>query len=177
MADVNYSKIKIHPPGTRQTDSETMEWLRKNTPEALGLVKKILVVATKYLKGGGLFSSKEKKRRELEEKIYKLEKLLRSYKFREIQFYTEGPINVLIAYFSIVSDALPNWQKEYELLNNFIPNCNDYSDPKNKEWYEMIKSTPSKEAFEIGILQNEFGDYVYPGEEGYEELLKQHKKR
>jgi len=171
------NKIHIHSRGTKKTDKQAVAQLQESTPEAWGIAKKILVTAAKYLKGGGIFSSKQKRGKQLENEIYKLEKALRRHKFREIQMYSEGPVSVLIEYFSLVSDAYPNWQNEYTLLNDFIPNCSEYKGSSYKETYERIKEKPSREAFETGILENKFGDFIYPGEEGYEELLAEHKKK
>ncbi len=55
-----------------------------------------------------------------------LENALREHKFKYIKMSMEGPVNVLFEYLSLVSDAYPNWQYEYELLNDFIPNCPKY---------------------------------------------------
>lgn len=171
------NKIRIHPRGTKKTDKQAVAQLQKSTPEAWGIAKKILVTATKYRKGGGIFSSKQKRGKQLENEIYLLEKALRRHRFREIQMYSEGPVNVLIVYFSMVSDAYPNWQNEYALLNDFIPNCTQYKRSSYKETYERIKEKPSREAYETGILENKFGDFIYPGEEGYEELLSERKQK
>lgn len=170
------NKIRIHSRGTKKTDKQAVAQLQNSTPEAWGIAKNILVTAAKYQKSGGIFSSKQKREKQLENQIYMLEKALRRHKFREIQMYSEGPVNVLIEYFSLVSDAYPNWQNEYVLLNKYIPNCTEYKSTRYKETYERIKEKPSREAFETGILENKFGDFIYPGEEGYEELLAEHKK-
>lgn len=169
------NKIRIHSRGTKKTDKKAVAQLQKSTSKAWGIAKKILVTASKYLKGGGIFSSKQKRGKQLENKIYMLEKALRRHKFREIQMYAEGPIHVLIEYFSLVSDAYPNWQNEYRLLNDFIRNCSKYKSLNYKETYERIKKKPSREAFETGILENKFGDFIYPGEEGYDKLLAEKK--
>lgn len=171
------SKIRIHPRGFKKTDNQAVAQLQRSTPEALGIAKKILVDAAKYRKGGGLLSNKQKRGLQLENKIYTLEKALRRYKFREIQMYSEGSVNVLIEYFSLVSDAYPNWQDEYRLLNDFIPNCTVYKSPSYKDAYERIKKKPSREEYETGILENKFGVFIYPGEEGYEELFTEHKSQ
>jgi|GEM_PF-846427 hypothetical protein len=121
------NNIRIHPKGSNKTDKQKVNSLLNNNPHALGIAKKILVTTEKYRKGGGWFSSKKRKEEKLKELIYKLENTLRANRSINMQMEVEGPPNAIIQYFSQISDAYPNWQPEYKILNEFIPNCPQYN--------------------------------------------------
>ncbi len=61
------NKIRIHR--NKVTDEHVVTQLQKHTPEALWIAKKVLVTASKYLKGGGIFSSKKKREINLKKKF------------------------------------------------------------------------------------------------------------
>lgn len=125
--------IRIHPPGTKVTDKQKVESLLNNNLKAFGIAKKILVTTEKYRKGGGWFSNKKRRGQKLQKQIYKLEEALRGsprpgmvdieLKSRNMKMDIETPVGTIIDYFSEVSDAYPNWQPEFKILNKFIPNC------------------------------------------------------
>lgn len=120
------NKIYIHPKGSRKTNHQVISQLKQNTPDAFGLAKKILVTAAKYRKGGGLLKSKKKRGKQLEKRIYRLEEALKTYRFGAMIMHSRDPVKILFGFFSIVSEAFPNWQNEYALLNDFIPSCTKY---------------------------------------------------
>lgn len=117
------NNIRIHPERYKTTDKHKVNILLNENPEAFAIAKKILVTTEKYRKGGGWFSSKKKKRKKLKDQIYKLENELRTNRSLNLQMDVEGPSNAIRQYFSRISDAYPNWQPEYKILNEFIPKC------------------------------------------------------
>ena len=57
----------------------------------------------------------------MQSECYELARALKQDGFMSDELNQKGEEYVLIEFLSLFSDAFPNWQKEYETLNRFIP--------------------------------------------------------
>lgn len=121
--------IRIHPSGQgRLTDWQLANQLRQITPTSFRQAQNVVVAAKRYVKGPGFFRSQRSLIVRLQREIYELESTLRYENFKP---KLTSPIDLLFSYISEFSDAFPNWQREYDALNRFIPQCFDYAERRS----------------------------------------------
>lgn len=121
MAENPTNTIRIHLVGTKVTDSEKVQILATLAPTAFRKAQDVLVVARKYINKSGLFSTERSRVQQFQSKCYELAKALKYDGFMSSERDQKGDAFVFIEFFSLFSDAFPNWQKEYEALNRFVP--------------------------------------------------------
>ncbi len=119
MSSDNEYKIRIHHG--RTTDPEAVEKLTSRAPAGFRKAQDVLEVAKKYVKKSGFFSSERSRLQKVQFECYELEHALAQDGFMMKELNQKGEIYVLIEFLSLFSDAYPNWQKEYDTLNRFIP--------------------------------------------------------
>lgn len=117
------NEIRTYTPGSRTTDYGKAKQIQKITPTSFKKAQHVLNYAAKYVKNSGLFSTEKSRAQKLQTAIYDLEKALEQDGFMLNEKKKNGKAWVLIEYFSLFSDAFPNWQKEYQTLSKFIPKC------------------------------------------------------
>lgn len=112
--------IRIHRPGQgRSTDHHLVTRLETLTPRSYRKVQDVLVAAKRYGAGPGFLRSRKSLIRNLQREIYALRNTL-----DEDGYDLESSSSKrILSYMSEVSDAHPNWQNEYAILNKFIPTC------------------------------------------------------
>lgn len=115
------NKIRIHPPGKQITDPEVVEKLTSHAPLATRKAQDVLVAAKKYVNKSGFFSSERSRLQKLQSVCYELDRALNEDGFMLNEMNEKGKAFVVIEFLSLFSDAFPNWQKEYEVLNRFVP--------------------------------------------------------
>ena len=112
--------IRIHPAGQgRVTDWELVNQLTQITPLAFRKAQDVVVAAKKYVAGPGLPERSLIQR--LQKEVYELHKALIEDNYKPT--LNASPVEFLFSYISEFSDAFPNWQREYDALNRFIPLC------------------------------------------------------
>ncbi len=112
--------IRIHPSGTGEvTDSAVVKQLKSSTPLSFRKAQDTVVAAKKYLKKSGFFSSERSRMQEMQSECYELVKSLKQENFLAEENKKEAEL--IVEYFSLFSDAYPNWQGEYQVLNRLIP--------------------------------------------------------
>lgn len=112
MADKIFNHIRIHPKGAgRITDQAASRNLQATTPQSFRKAQDLIVATAKYVKKSGLFSTEKSRLLKVQSEFYLLRKALEQDGFAESE----------IAYLSLFSDTFPNWQQEYEVLNQLIP--------------------------------------------------------
>lgn len=121
MGNIDEHKIRIHPPGQQITDPEAVETLTSYVPSGFRKAQDVLVAAKKYTNKSGLFSSERSRLQKMQSECYELARALKQDGFMSDELNQKGEEYVLIEFLSLFSDAFPNWQKEYETLNRFIP--------------------------------------------------------
>ena len=114
--------IRIHPAGQgRVADWELASRLQQITPLSCKQASYVLVAAKRYVAGSGFFRSERSRIQRLQKEVYELKKALIQDKYKpELK---ASPVELLFSYISEFSDAFPNWQREYDALNRFIPLC------------------------------------------------------
>lgn len=116
------TRIRIHPPGQgRSTDLQRAQRLEQLTPLSSRKAQDVLVAAKKYVDGPGFFRSRKFLIKNLQQEIYALRDTLLEESYRPD--VSNKSADLLCSYLSEFSDAYPNWQREYEALNKFIPMC------------------------------------------------------
>jgi hypothetical protein len=122
--------IRIHPKGSKISDYEKGEKLRKLYPNAFKIVQEVLVDTDNYLNKKGQLSNVESRIKKLQKSIYNLLNALLADGFMSEQLTKYGPTWIIFDYMSLFSDAFPNWQDKYHFLNKFVPeNFPDASSP------------------------------------------------
>jgi hypothetical protein len=124
-------EILIHPTGTKTTDSDKAVALSEKFPRSFRIAQDVLVATKKYHnKQGGLFSSEKSRIQTLQRAVYDLRDALESESFnfssvsaQEATISKNTQADLVIGFLSGFSDAFPNWQSEYAVLNGFIPKC------------------------------------------------------
>lgn len=119
MSNDNEYKIRIHRRG--RTDPEAVEKLTSRAPAGFRKAKDVLVAAKKYVKKSGFFSSERSRLQKMQFECYELRRALEQDGFMMKELNQKREVYVLIEFLSLFSDAYPNWQKEYDTLNRFIP--------------------------------------------------------
>lgn len=112
-------KIRIHR--RRITDPEAVEKLTSHAPASFRKAQDVLVAAKKYVKKSGFFSSERSRLQKMQFECYELRRALEQDGFMMKELNQKREVYVLIEFLSLFSDAYPNWQKEYDTLNRFIP--------------------------------------------------------
>jgi|AntRauTorcE11898_2_1112593.scaffolds.fasta_scaffold44298_1 hypothetical protein len=115
--------IGIHPVGTRVTDNNKVKELQEHTPTAIKYAHFVLTNADKYINKKGFLVSDRKRIQRLQKSIYELRDALENDNFLVREMNEKGHSWSVIEYLSHISNAYPNWQKEYKALNSFIPRC------------------------------------------------------
>jgi len=124
--NTNYGKI---------TDPDMVNLLISMNKNAFKHAQNLLLSCDKYINKKGFFSS-EKSRMEEVIRAYKAVKmslLYEGFDYTQIQYLFEDKLKYLkdnnieisheiefIFYMCAVSDALPNWQKEYDFISDFV---------------------------------------------------------
>ena len=121
MASETEHRIRIHQSGSAVTDANAANLLAGSAPTAFRKAQDVLVAAKKYIEKSGIFSSERSRLQKLQSECYDLSRALRSDGFMASERTRRGETFVLIEFLSSFSDSFPNWQKEYELLNRYIP--------------------------------------------------------
>lgn len=121
MAENPTNTIRIHLVGTKVTDSEKVQILATLTPTAFRKAQDVLVAARKHINKSGLFSTERSRVQKFQSECYELARALKFDEFMSNERAQKGEAFVFIEFFSLFSDAFPNWQKEYEALNRFVP--------------------------------------------------------
>lgn len=116
------NQIRIHPSGTgRTTDQAASQNLYSQTPHSFRKAQDLIVAASKYIKKSGFFSTEKSRLRKVQTSFYSLQKALKEDGFLEQNRNENGDVWIIVEYLSLFSDAFPNWQPEYEVLNRLIP--------------------------------------------------------
>lgn len=114
--------IRIHPKGAgRVTDQIASKSLKSQAPHAFHEAQDLVVATSKYIKKSGLFSTEKSRLLKIQSSYYRLKKALRDDNFLEQEVDKKGSTWITVEYLSLFSDAFPNWQPEYEILNRLIP--------------------------------------------------------
>jgi hypothetical protein len=113
-------RIRIHQAGTAVTDQLVVNELMREAPKAFRKAQDVLVAAEKYANKSGFFSSERSRLQKLKNECYELSRALAADGFLASQ-HSRNELSVLIEFLSRFSDAFPNWQKEYDILNRHIP--------------------------------------------------------
>lgn len=121
MAEKPTNTIRIHPVGTKVTDAEKAKILAASAPVAFRKAQDVLVAAKKYINKSGLFSTERSRVQKFQSECYELARALKFDEFMSNERTQKGEAFVFIEFFCSFSDAFPNWQKEYEALNRFVP--------------------------------------------------------
>lgn len=121
MKDKPTNSIRIHPPGTRISDNAKAQALAAMAPVSFRKAQDVLVAARKYVNKSGFFSSERSRTQTFHAECYEPVRALKFDKFMSEEIAQKGEPFVFIEFFSSFSDAFPNWQKEYEALNRFVP--------------------------------------------------------
>ena len=114
-------RIRIHQPGTAYTDPLVVDELTRKAPTAFRKAQDVLVAAKKYDEKSGLFSSERSRLQKMQNECSELARALRSDGFLASERNSRGEFYVLVEFLSLFSDAFPNWQKEYKILNQYLP--------------------------------------------------------
>ena len=119
------TEIQIYPAESgKSTNQEKAQKLATETPLSFRVAQDVLVAARKLNKGGGFFTSEKSLQRNLQAQCYKLKDALRNDGYMEEElagYLNPGQGHIVMSYFSEFSDAFPNWQAEYGVLNRYIP--------------------------------------------------------
>ena len=116
------NQIRIHAPGQQITDSDAVQKLKQiHAPLATRKAQDVLVAAKKHVKKSGFFSSERSRLQKMQSECYELSRALKQDGFMQDEMEEKGQAFVVIEFLSLFSDAFPNWQKEYEALNRFVP--------------------------------------------------------
>ena len=117
-------RIRIHEPGTRISDARMAEYLTDRAPRAFRHAQNVLLAAQKYRnRSGGIFSSDHSRFRRLEKAVGQLHSALiqEDYFSVNAEFSeSERDVALVVDFLSAFSDAFPNWQEEYQLLNDLL---------------------------------------------------------
>jgi len=117
-------RIRIHPVGTRVTDADMVQLLASKTPRSFRAAQDLLLAAQSYLsEKKGFFSSERSRIRKLGRRISNLDRALDADHVPqpETQSGVSSRILRAVEYLSAFSDTFPNWQREYEAINEFLP--------------------------------------------------------
>ncbi|MBS0587040.1 MAG: hypothetical protein JSS37_03590 [Proteobacteria bacterium] len=115
------NNIRIHPMGTRVTDNARVQELATLAPVSFRVAQDVLVAAQKYVNKSGFFSSEQSRIQKLQAECHELLQALRFDQFMTEEMDQQGELFVFMEFFSLFSDAFPNWQKEYDALNRLVP--------------------------------------------------------
>ncbi len=114
--------IRIHPSGQgNRTDADRAIRLEELTPLSFRKAQDVLIAAEKYVSGPGFFKSRKSLIHSLQREVYGLKDALLSERYRAD--LSTSSVELLFSYLTDFSDAFPNWQREYAVLNDFIPEC------------------------------------------------------
>ena len=117
----NQNQIRIQPPGQQITNPDAVQNLSMHAPLATRKTQDVLVAAKKYVEKSGFFSSERSRLQKMQSECYELSRALKQEGFMREEMEEKGQAYVVIEFLSLFSDAFPNWQKEYEALNRFVP--------------------------------------------------------
>jgi len=116
------NQIKIYEHGSGKiTDPVAVKELEDSTPNSFRKTQDVLVAAKKYINKSGLFSSERSRLQKIQAECYELSKALEKDGFLQEEINQKGRAWVMIEYLSLFSNAFPNWQEEYRVLNKFVP--------------------------------------------------------
>ncbi|MBS0498178.1 MAG: hypothetical protein JSR51_11095 [Proteobacteria bacterium] len=115
------NNIRIHPFGTRVTDNARVQALAASAPVSFRIAQDVLVAAQKYVDKSDSFSSEQSRIQKLQAECHELLQALRFDQFMTEEMNQQGELFVFMEFFSLFSDAFPNWQKEYDALNRLVP--------------------------------------------------------
>jgi hypothetical protein len=110
------SPIQITRPGTAITDYDAALQLQALAPRSFRKAQDVVVAASKYLKGSAWFSSEHSRLQRFQGATYELAIDADGYSRTG-----ERPQDKVFRFMNEFSRTFPNWQKEHELLNRFIP--------------------------------------------------------
>ena len=115
--------IVIHPKGSgHYSDVHEAEQLAASAPTAFRIAQDVLVAADHYLNRQGHDSENlHRLYRELQSKVSQLSLALEFDKFMTGQWIAGDKLSVFFEFFTRISNAFPNWQDEYALLNELLP--------------------------------------------------------
>ena len=126
--------IRIHPKGSgRVTDQQMVNYLSSTNPEGFRAAQKLLTATEKFVAGKGFFSTPESRLTKVVDQLLDIEFSISQRPHKPETFTAllgsigggsddpEARCAVLFDYLSKVSDAFPNWQREYEALNELVP--------------------------------------------------------
>ncbi len=121
MTTVKSNKIHIYARGTRVTDPDKAVMLSIAAPLSFRKAQDVLIAAKKYINKSGFFVSEKTRIQRLQSECYELVAALNADNFMTDEMKKYGNEFAVIEFFSLFSDVFPNWQKEYEALNDFVP--------------------------------------------------------
>ncbi|MEC9245308.1 MAG: hypothetical protein VYB05_11100 [Pseudomonadota bacterium] len=97
------------------------EFLAARAPRAFRHAQNVLVAAQKYRnRSGGFFSSDRSRLQRLENEIGRLLGALIAEGYYSVNAQLserDSGVALIVDFMSAFSDAFPNWQKEYQLIN------------------------------------------------------------
>jgi hypothetical protein len=115
------SKIHIHPVGTRITDHDGAKVLAIRAPTAFRKTQDVLLAARKYVNKSGFFSTEESRLQKLKNELGELIRALEFDGIVHTELSEELMMFEFVMFMNSFSDCTPNWQKEYEAINQLIP--------------------------------------------------------
>ena len=118
---MNATNFRIHAQGTRFTDNAKAQALAAIAPASFRKAQDVLVAARKYVNKSGFFSTERSRTQTLQAECYNLVRAPRADEFMSEEMAQKGECFVFIEFFSLFSDAFPNWQQEYGALNRLAP--------------------------------------------------------
>ena len=114
--------IRIHDVRGQQTNWEKAKELSRKWPRSYRKTQDLLTAAKRYAQKKGWFSTERSRLLRVQSEIYALNKALQT-ETAPIMLATATPAAFMIEFLSAFSDAFPNWQVEYSVLNRLIPLC------------------------------------------------------
>lgn len=126
--------IRIHPKGSgRVSNKQVAIYLHSVNPDGFKAAQNLLVATQKFISGKGFFSTPESRLQKVVNELLEIEYSISQKPHKPGNFAaliagigggSDDPVGrctVIFDFLSLVSDAFPNWQHEYEALNEIVP--------------------------------------------------------
>ena len=114
-------QIRIHPLGSAVTDPDQAMQLTAIAPTAFRKAQDLLVATDHYLHKRGIFVRKGSLLKAVRMRLDELMAALKNDGFIAGDVFANEETDWLFIFLSEFSDSFPNWQEEYQALNELIP--------------------------------------------------------
>ncbi len=112
------NRIEITPAGKATTDYEQAVNLQEIAPRSFKKTQDLLVAAKKYAKGGSWFASEKSCLQTMQQEVYMLGRILQDEEWGDRSTNKDERV---FSFLNQFARMFPNWQREYEILNKWIP--------------------------------------------------------